>query len=208
MNKKGVKFYRIVLKTKQNLTMIKRAVILFSVLILCFACTKESKKTRLEDLHLITGLSLVKNRSEIPIIIGNPNDKTEVEPIDKTKVEPITVQSLSVYTFPNPVVDIVRVSAIKKITSIWIVTGRAENIFQHENFHEINKSIKLDTLNIVNKDLLGIKHNLNSQEIALNLSEFNRGFYKIIIELEDRQLVWTSIYKVDDDDEKVLNIWK
>jgi len=156
-----------------------------------FTCKDGSLLYNHTDVDLVTGIVVRNAYANTTGTLGNPNV------FDKTKFN----------AYPNLTYDFVNLSAADTITEIWIVAAKGRKKFKNDDFDLILSSNLYDENQIVS---CAIDHytNLNSQNLQLNLSDFDKGYYKVFVKVGEN-IYCDNIYvaKSESDIDKVYKFW-
>ena len=185
---------------------IKLLGILTITILTIISCEKQQDESvgKLNNLALVTGITII-DESGYPLkTYGNPND-TYREYIDDN--DGYIGEGKYNYTFyPNPVSDVLKISTLAKIESVWVVKGEVSSNYQDFEFSDYFNSEVIDTVGI-NRNSSLVFNNLNlSGELNINLSEkVEDGVYKIIVKTENSSILWFSIIKSNEELKTIEN---
>lgn len=160
------------------------------------------------DLDLVTGLVCVNLAGGSLSHYGNPNTTTTVK-LEVDTTSGITGGSHGhIALYPNPCKDICFISSAQTIDEVWVVKGKVTTKYQRTNF----SSVSVDTTGLDELKCLHSK-DLEAKQIALNLSDLDAGFYKLVIRTSLNELAFIPVYKAakETSTEELLdfldNIW-
>jgi hypothetical protein len=160
------------------------------------------------DYELITGLYCYDETAQVMASYGNPNNKTTIQATGEDSFNERDMSSVNnekIVIYPNPVAEHFNIHTNVEIKNIWILKGKAQNIYQDVDFSDLYSKQVIDTIGISKACLMS----LNSGNLVVNVSTLKTGFYKVIIETNENKLAWTSIYKgAELSYEKFKEIWK
>lgn len=150
----------------------------------------ENSLTSQTNINLVTGLDIRQDEFSEAIRLGNPNTF-----IDQTLV------------YPNPSVDFLSIQTFNGavISSVWIVNGQEEKIFQDLNFESVLNSDLYAIQEIENQATLQFLDN-ESSNLLVNLENLSDGYYRIFIEVNET-IEWHNIYKGAVDITNFINSW-
>ncbi|PWD98207.1 hypothetical protein [Marinilabilia rubra] len=178
--------------------------------LLSSGCDKENDHFPLypDDLQLVTGLRIVDEFEGIFSIVGNPSDSgKEVEHRNDGTIG----HDVNFEMYPNPTIDYLTVYSSSEITSAWIVPGKPSTNYQTFDFDEHFESNALDTIGL---GVISVRKKIDMREanmLMFDLSDLEKGFYKVIIEVDESRLLWQSIYRLESHEQREeapYNIWK
>ena len=140
------------------------------------------------QIDLITGLVLY-NETGIPIMeFGNPNEKLK----QSSPAEDGSIYSPFVaVVYPNPARQIIHLQSKESIAAIWLVKGRKTTSFKNEDFEELvtehaYPEAELDQISVYHAAISGTA-------IALNVSAYEKGFYRLFLKTEAGNQYWMNI---------------
>lgn len=190
--------------------------LLFGIVVLSLICckkddsTNKSSLTFTKEIDIVTGITVRKNISDSPIIYGNPNSFSE-----------------KMVLYPNPVISTLKMQTSDNITNLWIVPATPELKTQEVDFSKILSSNFFDEKDIISRSIFSEQFDVEennelsianvdsevddevtlsvaefdlNKEISLNLRDFNPGYYKLFIKI-DNDLFW-DIFFIPSDAEK------
>ncbi len=150
-------------------------------------------------LNLITGLLLIGEDGNPQSFVGNYSNKDAIQ--KPTESNDMTSNAISIY--PNPYLDYCYIQTPADLKNIWFVKGERTNEFNNVDF----SNIAIDTTNLSVSTELLLTDIPKGNIISLNTSNLEEGFYKVIMETEDNELVWFSTYKKDVSSENPIPEW-
>ena len=171
----------------------KKVIITFFFFIFLNACSNNEYALDPIALEIITGMNLVDAFGNNVGTFGNPN---------------VLNSNLNVAMYPNPAIDILRISSISTIKNAWIVKGNPTSGFINTDFNAILIGDLYTNSEIKSKASFGIEA-INNTNIAIDLGRFDKGYYRVFIELEDASIIWNNIYfRASQTDLDSINYWK
>ncbi len=186
------------------MNIIKYLTVLSIIFLVVISCKKQKdiNADDLNDLTLVTGITIIDDSGNQVETYGNPNNSNQ-EYIDDNDGY-IGGGSYNYSIYPNPVSDILHISTVEKIESVWIVKGKVTSNYQDFEFADYFNSEVIDTVDIDNNSSLAFNNLTETDELNINLSEeIEDGIYKIIIKTEDSSLFWFAIIKSDEELESI-----
>lgn len=171
----------------------KKITIIFSFFILLNACSNNEDVSDPIALEIVTGMNLVDTFGNNVGTFGNPN---------------VLLSNLNVAMYPNPAIDILRISSISTIKNVWILKGNPTSGFTNTDFNAILNSDLYTNSEIKSKSNFEIEA-INNTNIAIDLARFEKGYYRVFIELEDSIIAWDNVYfRAAQTDLDSINYWK
>ena len=172
----------------------KKLMMVFFFISLFMSCSNDDKiensLTSQTNINLVTGIDLRQDEFSETIRLGNPNTF-----IDQTLV------------YPNPPVDFLSIQTFNgaDISSVWIVNGQKEKIYQDLNFDSVLNSDLYTIQELENQATLQFLDNASSN-LLVNLENLSDGYYRIFIEVNEN-IEWHNIYKGGVDITNFINSW-
>ncbi|MBN2166413.1 MAG: hypothetical protein JW717_09075 [Marinilabiliaceae bacterium] len=163
---------------------------------------EEETTIKANDFRLVTGLLCRQSIEDAGFVVGNPNDWSNFtlpDPVPDNSVISIAPGN-SFNTYSNPFHSTLIIINDFDIESIWIVKGVVSSQYQSENFDQLFKTTPIDTTGM-NK-ISCKRYNFNDSlytHFALDLSELENGFYKIIVKDKSSNMLWRTVYKTDNE---------
>lgn len=171
----------------------KKAIILCALLC-AFSCNNDDNDKNSDNdptsLNLVAGLDIRADENFAPIRLGNPN---------------ILVEQTLVYPNPAPTaLSILSMSSIE-ISDVWIIKGDARQNYQDTDFNSVLNS------NLYSEDQINTNseerfENINALNVAINLSDFEEGYYRVFIKI-DGNIEWHNIYVGAPDINAFIESW-
>ena len=156
------------------------------------------------QLNLITGINCKEFPNSPGIAYGNPNDSSS----ERLNTEGTIGASHSYAFYPNPVNDMLTVNSDENIKYIWTVPGKKNTQYRKFDFETYYNETSLDTSGIYPH--LSYEHfnqSNSTSQLMLNFANKTAGFYKVVIETDSGELMWFTIYKVQNPDDESYKIW-
>ena len=171
----------------------KKITIVFSFFIFLNACSNIEGVSDPIALEIVTGMNLIDTFGNNAGTLGNPN---------------VLYSNLNVSMYPNPAINILRVSSDAGIKNVLIVKGNPTSVFKNTDFNAILNRELYTNSEIKSKSSFDIEA-INNTNIAIDLARFEQGYYRVFIELEDGSIAWDNIYfKASQTDSDSINYWK
>ena len=157
-----------------------KKIMLFLISILSLSCNNdETHNPDNTALNLVTGINCRQTSDDITLRLGNPN---------------VLVNNKFVI-YPNPVNEVVYISAQENVTDIWLVPANPEKIYQNANFNSIlNTNLYTEQSIVTNSDF-----SLNGQSsngISMNIGTLQKGYYRIFVKIGGI-IYWDNLYKYE-----------
>lgn len=172
-------------------------------LILVSCNNDDDTKPQANQLELITGIKLIDNTGSIMEQYGNPNDSKPIQ----IRAEGRVGYDLNYAFYPNPVHDLLIIHSKETIKSVWTIPGKATNQFQDFDFEAYYQKTPLDTTNIFKHLNYSANSNNPTMQLNVNFSDKKPGFYKVVLETTNKDLVWFTLYKNDNPDDEGYIFW-
>ncbi len=165
-----------------------RLFILWLSAISIFACQKPSDATP-EDttqssanaLDIVTGVILRDYDGATRGQVGNPNVKVG-----------------STLLYPNPAQGQIAVSSDVAIIKIWLVKAAMDKNFRNENFMARFRQFDYPEPEL-DKKSLRMMTVMRAQNLALRLTDFPAGYYRVVYKLGNGALHWDNLYIHEED---------
>ena len=157
----------------------KRVIAIFLVAICFCSCNSESNFSNPTEIDLVTGMYLVDNVANSVGKVGNPN---------------VLQSNVSVTLYPNPSLDILNVISGSSIKNIWIIKGIPTSNFNNTDFNSVLKPNLYSNFEIKNKSIFDVENINGKNSIQIDLASFEKGYYRVFVELEDGLISWDNIY--------------
>lgn len=171
----------------------KKKLILILFCIGLYSCKEEDNLPNSKDIEIVTGMHLINNFGGSIGSIGNPN---------------VLNSNVHLAFYPNPAIDILSVISITKIKNIWILKGKPDRNFKNIDF-TVELSANLYTKSeIKNTAIFEVQNIDGNNKISINLDRFEKGYYRVFVELEDGTINWNNIYfKAFPSEMSAINYW-
>jgi len=171
----------------------KKITIIFSFFIFLNACSNTEDVSDPIALEIVTGMNLVDTFGNNVGSFGNPN---------------VLNSNLNVTMYPNPAINILKISSVSGIKNVWIVEGNPTSGFKNTDFNAILSRDLYTNSQIKSKSSFDIEA-INNTNISIDLARFEKGYYRVFIELEDGLIAWDNIYfRASQTDLDSINYWK
>ncbi|MCU4175042.1 hypothetical protein [Carboxylicivirga sp. N1Y90] len=154
---------------------------LIMLTIILIACSKDDTtehNLNLNSQELVTGIRILDETGQTMIHYGNPCDKTRIPELD-----------ISTAFYPNPTSDYLLIHSSANITGVWLIKGQISKQFTNTDFTNYYSNNSIDTTGMSELNILA---NSAFNEI-IDVSMFS-GYHKIIMEINDTELVWSTLY--------------
>jgi len=131
----------------------------------------------IEEIRLVTGISLRSGVNELSIVLGNPNAK-----------------SPNLIIFPNPVIDVFSIQSfgLGSISKVVLVKGNTQKIRQDVNFAEALEDVTYDFSLVESLGELVVQ-DLDSDTVFINVENLSSGYYRVFVEIDNIQY-WDNIF--------------
>ncbi|MBK3518056.1 hypothetical protein [Carboxylicivirga marina] len=170
-------------------------ILLILVAINLSSCSKDDVTGSLlgDSSRLVSGIVVTNGYGQNLYQYGNPNDKSFINELGMRAV-----------CFPNPASDFIRIECPETITGMWMIEGQPSKKFSGYDFHTFFKDNSIDTTGISRQNILDNK----DIGTAIDVSGYS-GYYKMILEINDSELAWFSLYISQENDalEKLDAYW-
>lgn len=154
--------------------------ILILLSFLALSCGNEDdSQPNITAMDLVTGVNLRQSFDDIPLQLGNPN---------------VLVNNKFVI-YPNPVNEVVYISATENVTDVWVVPAKAKKIYQD---HIISTFLDL---NLYSEQSISshADFSLNGQDsnsFGVNIGALEKGYYRIFVKING-EIYWDNLYKYE-----------
>ena len=169
-----------------------KKIILVCLLILAFTCSDDENESQSDSiaLNLVTGLDIRADEFSSPIRLGNPNVLVE-----------------QTVVFPNPAPSVLSIQTLSSdlISDVWILKGNVERSFEDTDFEDLLTS-NLYTEDELNNNSEDGYVNINSSNIIINLNEFEEGYYRVFIKVNEI-IEWHNIYIGAPEINSLIDFW-
>lgn len=169
-----------------------KKMIIFILAISCFySCNDADNNSNSTDINIVTGMNLVDNLGNNVGVIGNPN----------------VLNNAGFVTYPNPAIDVLTIVGIPAAKNIWILKGVPTKSFSNTNFSDVLNANVYDSAEIKGKSVFEIE-DIVANNLKIDLSRFEQGYYRVFVELEDGTIHWNNIYfRASQSDINDINFW-
>ncbi len=170
-----------------------KKLIILSALIVLFSCNNDDDSNIENDkfsLNLVTGLDIRADQNFTPIRLGNPN---------------ILVEQTLVYPNPAPTALSIIATSSGQISDIWIIRGNPQRNYQDIDFDSLlHNSLYSEEALHTNSEANFT--DLNTSNTIINLSDFEEGYYRAFIKIDDN-IEWHNIYVGAPDIDAFIESW-
>lgn len=173
----------------------KRILTIILILTILLSCKSddESSDTSKTEIDLVTGINIIDEFGTPIETYGNPNVFIDGQ----------------VFVFPNPVSDLLSISANNEITDYWLVAGNEQKIFQDTDFNAILNGDTYSSSQLDNIAVQQSQNQINSTNLLVNMESLDEGYFKIFVKINDK-IYWNNIYHGDGQAStlnEIINFW-
>ena len=166
----------------------KKFPLLLFILIISYSCKKDNDTVIVtpitaETIDIVTGLKLRYTDGSNLFTIGNPNVKND-----------------SIFMFPVPANNILKVRSATRIDKIWILPAeKVDDQFETNDFVSLLQDKDYDMANSEATLIFTASNIISNKDI--NLTSYESGYYRIFVRLvPDGKVFWDNIYIDKDND--------
>ena len=143
--------------------------------------SKEDPKPQIQptymDLDVVTGIDLYDDNGSPIGRWKSPNDKQG-----------------EILTFPNPSISTVSVFSLQKIVRIWLIYTDCLTDSVTVDIPGLSQDLDYEIAEIEEAQIMDISIPDFNNQVAIDFSNYGKGFYKIFYQIDNGTLYWQNIF--------------